>query len=156
MPFWKKSDDPWDRRPGRPPAAPEEPEAAEDDPLETLRGLGEKLKSAVGSFREPRPEEPEPPPERCPWCQGAMERGYLHGQGFLYWQRTKPKALSLTGHDADARVLNTEGGIATSYRTAWECPACRKLVVDVSDLPLAGEPVYPGPFSEAPEEREEE
>ena len=37
MPFWKKSDDPWDRRPGRPPAAPEEPERAHVG-IENVRG----------------------------------------------------------------------------------------------------------------------
>ncbi len=157
MPFWKKSDDPWDRRPGSPPVPREEPEAAEESPLEALRDLGEKVKSAVDGLREPKPEEPEAPPERCPWCQGPMERGYLYGRGFVYWQRTRPKLLSLTGLGADAWVLNTEGGFGgTSYHTMWYCPACEKMTLDVSDLFRTGGPADAGPGAEAPEEREEE
>ncbi|MDD3346375.1 PF20097 family protein [Oscillibacter sp.] len=135
MPFWKKSEDPWDARPERPKAAPS---GEEEAPLTILRELKERVKSAMKP-----PQVPEPAAETCPWCKQPMEQGYLHGGGWIYWQKERPKAASLTGHAADALVVNDEGGLVSSYKTVWHCPACQKLVMDAPVSPPA-----PGSFLE--------
>ena len=70
-------------------------------------------------WSEPSREEPVVP-MHCPWCGGAMKRGYLtSGAGWLR--------------------LDNEGGSVNTYKTAWHCPACRKLVVDTAGLDKIGQ-----------------
>lgn len=128
MPFWKKSEDPWDWKPERQHPAPEEPETRPEAPLvQTLRDLGEKMKtSAVG-------EEEQPEVQICPWCGQEMETGYLvGGRDPVRWVKERPRAFHLTAFE-DALVVNDEGGWLTSYKTAWLCRQCRKMVLDVPE-----------------------
>ena len=70
-------------------------------------------------WSKPSREEPVVP-MRCPWCGGAMKRGYLtSGAGWLR--------------------LDNEGGSVNTYKTAWHCPACRTLVVDTAGILPKGE-----------------
>ena len=74
------------------------------------------------------------PVEKCPWCGGEMEQGFLSGGRGVYWTRgvpdTKTKWLG-AGMENQLRV-DEEGALFT-YRTAWLCPTCRKLAADLSD-----------------------
>ena len=84
-----------------------------------------------------------------------MQGGYLISGQWIYWQTQKPRALGLRGHAADALIINTEGGLSASYKTAWHCPDCRKLVLDVTPPPR---PQWEEPAEETPgsEETEEQ
>ncbi len=128
MPFWKKSEDPWDRPPTQ---------RREETPDQEKESLQETVQSWAKEFREcfASPPEEAPEPQVCPWCGGTMQGGYLISGQWIYWQTQKPRALSLRGHAADALIINTEGGLSASYKTAWHCPDCRKLVLDVTPPP---------------------
>lgn len=140
MPFWKKSEDPWDqpvRRPEPRPAPQSGADAGEgENAARELRQMFRELGKGARDFfgMEEEAPEPEAVPQICPWCGQEMEKGYLLSGQWIYWQRKRPKALSLSGHAADALVLNTEGGTFTSYRTAWYCAGCQKMVLDVPDI----------------------
>lgn len=122
MPFWKKSDDPWDRppRPSRP-AAPQEPE----------KGLADQLRDwneARKAEKARKLAESTPAPIPCPWCEREMEAAYIWGgRDSVYWQRTRP---GLAG-SLDGERIDTDGGILNSYKHTWHCPDCRKLVLDL-------------------------
>ena len=129
MPFWKKSEDPWDQPVRRPKPRPE-PEAGaetgrEENTAQELREMFRELGKGAREFFGM-----EVPPQMCPWCGKEMERGYLLSGQWIYWQRKRPTALSLRGHAADALVINTEGGTLAGYRTAWRCGACEKMVLE--------------------------
>ncbi|MDY5613387.1 PF20097 family protein [Dysosmobacter sp.] len=132
MAFWKKSEDPWDMEP-RPvgtvsPVTPdrdEEPETL----LESVRDWAEKKRSA-------EKDQLTLPPEKCPWCGREMEQGFLNGGRGVYWTRgvpdTKTKWL---GAGAENQLRVDEEGALFTYRTAWYCPDCRKLVADLPEPP---------------------
>jgi hypothetical protein len=128
MAFWNKSDDPWDRKPEkRPPAtAPEEPPQPRQSPLDTLKGWSEKCKEAAS---------PETPPELCPRCHAPMVQGYLAGGNGIWWRQGSPDwkgRLLVPIFDGDARQVDDEGGLLP-YKTAWCCPTCKKLVLDLPE-----------------------
>lgn len=116
MPFWKKSEDPWDQPVRRPKPRPA-PEAGagtgqEENTAQELREMFRELGKGAREFfgMEEKAPEQEVPPQMCPWCGKEMERGYLLSGQWIYWQGKRPTALSLRGHAADALVINTEGG----------------------------------------------
>ena len=62
-----------------------------------------------------------------------METGYLMGNRGIWWAPGRPDAWAMWVSVAAAEgafQVDTEGGLAT-YRTAWHCPDCGKLVLDV-------------------------
>ena len=127
MPFWKKSEDPWDmdpekkRRKAAPafeaPARPEEENGEEESLLSELAGLFAK--------KEEEPEEPVP----CPYCGEMMKTVYLKGNNGVYWSETKPGFLSAF----DEAWLLSDEGVLTGYKTCRLCEACRKLIVDIPE-----------------------
>lgn len=132
MAFWKKSEDPWDIDPEkrRQPTVMETPEDEQASPglLEQAKGWNEARKRAR--------QESAPPPIPCPWCGGEMGSGYLMGCRGIWWAPGCPGALakwvSVAAVQGAFRV-DTEGGLLTPYRTAWYCPDCQKLVLDVPE-----------------------
>ncbi len=132
--------------------------------LDSLRGwANEKL--------EAQRQEVTQTPEVCPWCGGSMEQGFLNGgNGSVFWNRgvpdTKTKWLG-AGRENVLRV--DDEGVLFTYKTAWRCPACEKIVFDAAGLRPEGESTYTasfeegaetrspysGCFGETPEEREE-
>lgn len=137
MPFWKKSEDPWDVEPGRPISVPEKQKEADESLLDTVRGLGEEVKTVFQ-----KKEEPEGPPEKCPWCGKDMEKGYLvGGRDSIRWRREKPGFLS--GLCVDTVQVDDEGSFFSTYKTAWYCRACGKMTFtltppETADTPEAG------------------
>ena len=114
MPFWKKSEDPWDIDPSRRPA----PEPAEKSP-----GLTDTLREGWNTMREQRKE------------------GFLSGvKGGVFWQRGIPtgKALWLGAGSENTIRVDTEG-ILSTYHTAWYCPDCKRMTIDASDLQTEAE-----------------
>ena len=139
MPFWKKSEDPWDLPPEKRRAeTPREETEGQESLREAMQSWAKELKECFAS-----PPEEEPESQACPWCGRVMQRGYLVSGQWIYWQTRKPRALSLTGHTADAVLLNTEGGLSASYKTAWHCLDCRRIVLDVPPPPAPQQPETP-------------
>lgn len=86
------------------------------------------------------PREEPMVPMRCPWCGGEMKRGYLtSGRDAVYFSEEKPGMVEYLIRGAGWLRLDNEGGSVNTYKTAWHCPACRKLVVDTADIRPKGE-----------------
>lgn len=136
MPFWKKSEDPWDIDPSKRRPAPK--------PAEKAPGLVDTIREEWDAMQKERQEKRkklELPPEKCPWCGKDMEQGFLSGvKGGVYWQRGVPsgKALWLGAGSENTIRVDTEG-IFSTYHTAWYCPDCKKMTIDASDLQTEAE-----------------
>ena len=111
MAFWKKSEDPWDRKPEQKPAAPV---PAPEPP-------------AWAQVKQP------PKPMNCPWCGREMLSGNLYGSTSrsaaqpLTWREGAHKSwLERIGTPEEEQYL-----ALGSYEEAWYCTECRKLVLDV-------------------------
>ncbi len=120
MPFWKKSEDPWDMEPGN-------------------AGL----------------EEQEPLPLDCPWCGKPMVRGYLDAVkgGNIWWVTRRPdmKAALIGADPKSSLLVDDEGGIFLTYKTAWRCTDCEKMILDTAGMKRP----YETPFGEAVKTTEE-
>ena len=58
-----------------------------------------------------------------------MKRGYLtSGRDAVYFSEEKPGMVEYLIRGAGWLRLANEGGSVNTYKTAWHCPACRKLV----------------------------
>ena len=66
-----------------------------------------------------------------------METGYLMGNRGIWWAPGRPDAwakwVSVAAAEGAFQV-DTEGGLAT-YRTAWVCRDCGKIVLELPDAP---------------------
>lgn len=132
MPFWKKSEDPWDVDPEkrRRPTVTETSENEQPSP-----GLLEQVKDWNEARKRER-QESVPPPIPCPWCGGEMETRYLRGgRDGVYWQKGRPGVI-FSG--AGAERIDTDGTLLNHYKVAWYCPDCQKLVLDVPEYPTEG------------------
>lgn len=77
---------------------------------------------------------------RCPWCGGEMQQGYLSsGRDAVYFSEQKPGMVEYLIRGAGWLRLDNEGGSVHTYKTAWHCPDCRKLVVDTAGLDKPGQ-----------------
>lgn len=86
------------------------------------------------------PQEEPAAPMRCPWCSGEMKRGYLSsGRDAVYFSEEKPGMVEYLIRGAGRLRLDNEGGSVNTYKTAWHCPVCRKMVVDTTGLDKAGQ-----------------
>ena len=136
MPFWKKSEDPWDWEPER--TRPRETESAPQTPPDEERQDDGGVWKAPWASRDT--EEQSPPPMKCPWCGRTMRLGYLVGGRDLVrvlWE--KPGAFRLTDPDGTL-YLRGDGGFWSDHKLAWHCASCRKLVVDTTDCDRADRP----------------
>ena len=143
MPFWKQSEDPWDRKPDKAPREPKEPQA---NPLDSLKAWNEERKAKAKEKEEAR----RLPPEPCPWCGKEMEQGFLTGgRDGVRWYPGIYKFDLIRGLDGDAMDLLDEYSGWSRYKTVWLCRDCKKAVFNMPDPPED----Y-GPFA-APAETEE-
>lgn len=131
MPFWKKSEDPWDVEPEKRRPVPAENGEKGPGLLDQLQDWNEARKA------EKARRETPPPPIPCPWCGKTMETGYLMGNRGIWWAPGRPDAwakwVSVAAAEGAFQV-DTEGGLAT-YRTAWVCRDCGKMVLELPDAP---------------------
>lgn len=140
MAFWKKSEDPWDIDPEKRKKQTPAPDLFNDrdwgqEEPEEQRGLLDTVREQWTARWKEKREALRLPPEPCPWCGKDMEQGFLTGAKGISWWRGVPdaKALWLGTGGANTMRVDVEGVLAT-YKTAWYCPACEKLVLDASDL----------------------
>ena len=125
MAFWKKSDDPWDVDPAR---AREKREPVEN-PLDSLRDWNEERRARAAARQA---EWEARPKEVCPWCGKEMERGCLQGSRGVYWY-PGPRAASAAwwgpGAFEESLRVDDEGDfLKGTYKTAWYCRDCEKMV----------------------------
>ena len=135
MPFWKKSEDPWDVDPNR--------NRSTSEAEETGPGLLDSLREdwdALQAQRQEKREKLRLPPEKCPWCGKDMEQGFLMGGRGVFWYRGIPtgKALWISPGNEDTIRVDAEGFL-TTYHTAWYCPDCKKMTIDAADLQTEAE-----------------
>lgn len=134
MPFWKKSEDPWDREPERrpQPSFEQEPEKPDGGILDQLKDWNEARKAE----QVQKDAENTPPPIPCPWCGKMMETGYLAGKG-VWWVPGIPSLRAKwIGLDSEMSLrVDTKGAFFT-YQTAWFCRDCRRLAADVPEPPV--------------------
>lgn len=129
MPFWRKSDDPWDVDPARE-RAKREREPAENL-LHALREWSEKRRSEI---RAKKAAEAAVPPEKCPWCGGDMERGVLTGGKGVYWypgRRPSGVAFWLGGGAVEEALRVDDEGTFNGYKTAWYCRTCGRMAFSI-------------------------
>ena len=152
MPFWKKSEDPWDQTPERRRKAKEVKEPQEN-PLDTLKAWNEDRKARAKEKEEAK----RLPPEKCPWCGKDMEQGFITGgRDGVHWYSGIYKASLFRSLDGADRIdLLDEGGIWSGlYKTVWLCRECKKAVFTMPDPPEAYDP-FDAP-AETEETKEEE
>lgn len=127
MPFWKKSEDPWDIDPAKRRA----PVEKEPGLMDTLRGEWDTLQAE----RREKQAALRLTPEKCPWCGKEMEQGFLMGGKGVWWCRGIPsgKALWFGSGSENTMRVDTEGFLNT-YHTAWYCPACLKMTINAAGL----------------------
>ena len=117
MPFWRKSEDPWDMEPEKRrtwTAGEPQPPAADG---EAWKVPGEKETA----------EEQTPSAMTCPWCGQEMEVGYVTGARGVHYHRGMPTTKRLwlgAGPDNTMRV-DAEGGLLTPYCRAYLCRTCQ-------------------------------
>ena len=139
MAFWKKSDDPWDRKPVKTTYT-----TFEEEPREEKKGLFQELRDDILEERDLYLEKREQkkaaaeaeaamPPEKCPWCGKDMEKGYLSGYrgGAVEWAPKKPGALFGNAFTEETVVVTTEGSMS-SYKTCWYCRDCSKMTLTIT------------------------
>ena len=145
MALFKKSNDPWDVDPRKARARREK--ETEKEPAPSLFGaIKEWNQERKAEAAEREAALAAEPPEKCPWCGKDMERGYLGtGRGITMWTPGRPSAkAALIGPSGGTRRrqlrVDHEGGFLTfigffTYKTAWYCQDCAKMVMDTADMP---------------------
>ena len=148
MPFWKQSEDPWDRKPDKPRAEPKDPQA---NPLDSLKAWNEERKAKAKEKEEAK----RLPPETCPWCGKDMEQGFLTGgRDGVRWYPGMYKFEPFRGLSGEAiDVLDDSSGFAC-YKITWLCRDCKKMAFDMPDPPETYEPFAPRPETEETKEEE--
>lgn len=139
MPFWKPSDDPWDRKPE---ARRPEPKEPKESPIDSLKQWNEDRKAAA----KEKEQSKRLPPEPCPWCGKDMEQGFLTGgRDLVGWYPGIPRFDPFRSlSDGGGFAILDEGAPFSGYhKTAWLCRECGKLVFSIPE----SERVYdfPGP-----------
>lgn len=68
---------------------------------------------------------------KCPYCNEEMEIGYIQCRDGVYWSEKKRNIVALPpvrGKRIDLRAI-VEGSYQ-SYTTAYNCPKCKKILID--------------------------
>ena len=129
MAFWKKSDDPWDRKPTKPTYT-----AFEEEPKEKEKGLLEEMRTEIRDWQEKKKAAAEAeanmPAEICSWCGKEMDKGYLSAGSVVSWTPTKPGVL-FGNTFADESIVVTDEGSMVSYKLCWYCRDCNKMTMTV-------------------------
>lgn len=154
MPFWKKSDDPWDVDPAKERKKRErEDREPVENPLDSLREWNEERKAKAAAKQAELEAQPR---EICPWCGREMERGYMvSGKGDLIWRpgwMTARSAWVGPPKEVRQRSLRVDDeGDFISYKTVWYCGDCEKMVIDAKGMRRVSEPYTWPESSQSPD-----
>ena len=126
MPFWKRSEDPWDMDPARERAKTERKPV--ENPLDTLRDWNQERKARAAAKQAALEAQPK---EVCPWCGKEMEQGVLSGGKGIYWYpgRASGTAFWLGGGAIEGSFRVDDEGVFNTCKTAWYCRDCRRMVL---------------------------
>lgn len=129
MPFWKKSEDPWDYEPEKPSRLAEPGQEEKDcapSLMDELRDWNEERKEKKALRETP------PPPMICPWCGQEMEVGTITGgrDSVQWWPGWPNRFFGASGPEID--ILH-EGSLFNRYKTAWLCRGCRRMVMEIPE-----------------------
>jgi hypothetical protein len=156
MPFWKKSEDPWDQKPKKQKPViteldtPAQPEEKWKNPLDKLDDWMEKREAAAKEAAEAK----RLPPEKCPWCGQEMEQGFLlTGRDPINWYPGVYKTAWFSRDKTGSLRIDADGDFIT-YKVAWRCPSCKKIVFDTSNC--KSNTPYTDPFNQNNETEEQE
>lgn len=128
MPFWKKSEDPWDYEPEKP-SRPAEPGQEEKDCAPSLM---DEFRDWIEERKEKKAlRETPPPPMICPWCGQEMEVGTITGGRTVSSGGPAGPTGSSVPRPGD-RYLH-EGSLFNRYKTAWLCRGCRRMVMEIPE-----------------------
>ena len=138
MAFWKKSDDPWDRKPGKQATnwyENENPAEAETPPAEReLTPEQQRIRDIIEG-----PKARPVVPEKCPWCGKEMEAASIYSErGWTVWKLGDPAGGMF---DSAAAMVLQEDGIGfwdRVFKRAWYCRACEKMTLSVK-MPKASQ-----------------
>lgn len=129
MPFWKKSEDPWDYEPEKP-SRPAEPGQEEKDCapslMDELPGLERGAEGEEGPAGDPAPAHD----------LSLVRAG--DGGGDDHWgtgqcpvvARLPNRFFGASGPEID--ILH-EGSLFNRYKTAWLCRGCRRMVMEIPE-----------------------
>lgn len=127
MPFWKKSEDPWDMEPRK---------TCRDDTKE-IENPTKESKNRNEQRKDAAETEEQSSAMICPWCGMPMERGYLDAVkgGNIWWVKKRPDLKSsMIGADPKTSLLVDDEGTLWTYKTAWYCAACKKMALDAAGM----------------------
>ncbi|MCI8810465.1 MAG: hypothetical protein HFF84_10165 [Oscillibacter sp.] len=170
MPFWKKSEDPWDQKPKKQKTVIRETDTPfqTDDAAATPEtgarpwNLGGRLDEWIEKKRAAAREEDEKkrlPPEKCPWCGEDMEQGFLlTAQNHIHWYPGVYRDVWVSRSKTGAFRVDTIGkdSLFDQYAIAWHCGACKKMVIDTAMCESLADPyIVPPTETEETEEQEE-
>ena len=124
MPFWKKSEDPWDREPERKRDQAETPQAQPS-------GETQDWSAWKAPWESEDAEAQSPPPMACPWCGRDMQVGRITGGGDpVRWRPGWPQSIFEGAPWGEWVRIDHEGGFLHRYKAAWLCRACRRMVLE--------------------------
>lgn len=125
MAFWKKSDDPWDRKPEK----RQETTWYEQDapPAEEKRELTPEEQRIRNIIEGPKATPVTP--EQCPWCGKDMEMVSVYSRGgTVCWRKGEPGRWV----DDDQVLQDPVDSIWDIPRKrAWYCESCGKMTLAV-------------------------
>ncbi len=135
MPFWKKSEDPWDIDPSKRRPAPK--------PAEKAPGLVDTIREEWDAMQKERQEKREKAGAAAgevPLVRQRHGAGLPYGSRGVAWHRGIPtgKARWLSPGGENIMRVDTEGFL-TTYHTAWYCPDCKRMTIDAADLQTEAE-----------------
>ena len=123
MAFWKRSDDPWDRKPGQRPSETvwRETGHAEEKEVPLVEKSVENVENSPKTG------------EICPWCGEMMLSGHIYGgrDGTLWREGARQRLLDSLFAQQSPRQLNVRGD-----KPSWYCEKCEKLVISASGLEI--------------------
>lgn len=127
MPFWKQSDDPWDRKPDKRRPEPKEPK---ERPIDSLKQWNEDRKAAAKEKEEAK----RLPSEPCPWCGKDMEQGFMTGgRDAVQWFSGIYTFDPFRGLGGGTGLLTDGSWLGGYYKTVWLCRDCGKMVFDMPE-----------------------
>lgn len=139
MALWKKSEDPWDRKPTSTSYTTFDETSGKEE-----KGFWESIRDDVTEWQEKKAAaqaEADMLPESCPWCGQPMLWGNLssssRGWGMTWEEGRKKSFLESIGTNGQTKRFDLG-----CCEEAWYCAVCQKLVLDVDAAMKSHRPNY--------------
>lgn len=70
--------------------------------------------------------------EKCPYCKGEMEQGYIQCRDSIWWAKKKHFSAALSGLCKTSVRLAANEFFSEAAVEAYLCRLCKKIVIDYS------------------------